>query len=154
MTLTRRHFIAMAAAGSAALLLGALGFQYLGDMPPCAMCYWQRYGHVASLVAGGVALVVPIRLVIALGGLGALTSAVIAVYHSGVERGIFEGPDTCTSNPIGNLSVDDLIAQIEATPLVRCDEIPWEMFGLSMANYNVFASAALVVLWIMAWKAR
>ncbi|WP_121631817.1 disulfide bond formation protein B [Tropicibacter alexandrii] len=154
MTLTRRLYIALAAAGSAALLLGALGFQFIGDMPPCKMCYWQRYGHVASMVAGAVGLLIPIRLIIGLGGLGALSSMIVAIYHSGVERGVFEGPDTCTSNPIGNLSVDDLIAQIEAAPLVRCDEIPWELFGLSMANYNVFASALLVILWILALRTR
>ncbi|CUH77113.1 disulfide bond formation protein B [Tropicibacter naphthalenivorans] len=154
MTLKRRTYILGAAAGSAGLLLGALGFQYLGDMPPCKLCYWQRYGHVAALVAAAVAMAVPHRLLIVIGGLGALSSSLIGIYHTGVERGWWEGPTTCTSQPIGGLSVDDLIAQIEAAPLVRCDEIPWEMFGLSMANYNVLVSAAFAALWLMAYKAR
>ena len=34
---------------SAALLLGALAFQYLGGLAPCEMCIWQRR-HVFSLL--------------------------------------------------------------------------------------------------------
>jgi len=39
-------------AGSAALLLGALGFQYLVHLPPCEMCQWQRWPHIAAAVIG------------------------------------------------------------------------------------------------------
>jgi len=39
-------------AGSAALLLGALGFQYLTHLPPCEMCHWQRWPHFAAAIIG------------------------------------------------------------------------------------------------------
>jgi disulfide bond formation protein DsbB len=39
-------------AGSAALLLGALGFQYLAHLPPCEMCQWQRWPHFAAAIIG------------------------------------------------------------------------------------------------------
>ncbi len=35
-----------------ALMLGALGFEYLGGYPPCEICMWQRYPHVAAIVVG------------------------------------------------------------------------------------------------------
>ena len=54
--------ILIAAGGSAALLLGAFGFQYLGDMPPCPMCLWQRWPHAAAVLIGVLALVVPGRI--------------------------------------------------------------------------------------------
>ncbi len=44
--------------------------------------------------------------------------------------------------------------QIMAAPLVRCDEVPWEMLGLSMASWNTVISVALTGLWIMAARAR
>lgn len=147
MTLSLRHITLIAMAGSAGLLLGALGFQYLGDMPPCKLCYWQRYGHVAALIAGGGGLLWPLRGLFLIGALGTLSSSVIGIYHSGVERLWWEGPDNCTTSSVAGLSVDDLIARIEAAPLVRCDEIPWEMFGLTMANYNVALSGALALIW-------
>ena len=39
-------------AGSAALLLGALGFQYFAHLPPCEMCHWQRWPYFAAAIIG------------------------------------------------------------------------------------------------------
>ena len=39
-----------------------------------------------------------------------------------------------------------------AAPLVRCDDVPWEMLGLSMASWNALASGALALVWVMAAK--
>ena len=45
--------VALAAGSlSIALILGALGFQYLASMPPCEMCHWQRWPHIASAIIG------------------------------------------------------------------------------------------------------
>jgi disulfide bond formation protein DsbB len=33
---------------------------------------------------------------------------------------------------------------------VLCDEIAWQMFGLSMANYNAIFSLVMMVMLIMA----
>ncbi|MFW8593158.1 disulfide bond formation protein B [Cribrihabitans neustonicus] len=145
-----RILILIAAGGSVALLLGALGFQYIGEMAPCKLCYWQRYPHAAAAGIGVLALAVPLVALPYLGALAALTSAGIGAFHTGVERGWWEGPSTCTSGPVGGLSPDQLMEQIMAAPLVRCDEVPWEMFSLSMASWNAIASAGLAVLWFAA----
>ncbi|AUQ54330.1 disulfide bond formation protein B [Phaeobacter inhibens] len=145
-----RFLILIATAGSAALLLGAFGFQYLGEMPPCKLCIWQRYPHGAAIVIGMLALMVPMVILPYLGALAALATAGIGAYHSGVERGWWEGPNSCTSGPIGNLSGEDLMQQIMSAPLVRCDDVPWELFSLSMASWNAIASLFLAVLWVAA----
>ncbi len=150
MTLTRTHLIALAAGGSAALMLGALAFQHLGGLAPCPLCIWQRYPHVVAIGVGIVAVLLPGRILPLLGMLAALTTAGIGLYHTGVERGWWEGPSTCTSAPVGELSADELFNQIMNAPLVRCDEVPWEMFGLSMASWNAVASLAFAALWLMA----
>ena len=33
-----------------ALLLGALWFQYFKHLPPCEMCHWQRWPHIAAAI--------------------------------------------------------------------------------------------------------
>ena len=38
----------MMGTGALALLLGALGFQYLAHLPPCEMCHWQRWPYFAA----------------------------------------------------------------------------------------------------------
>lgn len=150
--MTRSVAIIIAAGGSAALMLGALGFQYIGEIPPCKLCYWQRYPHVAAFVIGCLALFFSGRLLPSLGALAALTTGGIGAFHSGVERGWWEGPTSCTSGSIAEMSADDLMAQIMAAPLVRCDDVLWELFTLSMASWNMLASFALVFVWLIAMK--
>ncbi|MEK0163578.1 disulfide bond formation protein B [Phaeobacter sp. A36a-5a] len=145
-----RILILIASAGSAALLLGAFGFQYIGEMAPCKLCIWQRYPHGAAVVIGALALAAPLLILPYLGALAALATAAIGAYHTGVERGWWEGPNSCTSGPIGNLSSEDLMQKIMSAPLVRCDEVPWELFSLSMASWNAIASLLLAVIWIAA----
>lgn len=154
MQMNARTLALIAAAGSAALLLGAWGFQYIGGLAPCKMCIWQRWPHGIAVLAGGLS-VVSLPLAAAVGLLASLVGTGIAIFHSGVERSLWEGPTTCTStNDLGALSPQQLLDQIMAAPLVRCDEIPWQMFGLSMANWNAVLSAGLVVLWALALLRR
>ena len=151
--MTSRGLILVATAGSALLLLGALGFQYLGGLAPCDLCIWQRWPHAAAVLIGVAALAIGGRLLPLLGALAAACSAGVALYHTGVERGWWEGPATCTSGSIGDLSPQDLMDQIMAAPLVRCDEVAWQMFGLSMASWNALASLGLVLIWLAAARA-
>jgi len=154
MPLSQRQFILLAAAGSAALMLGALAFQHIGGMAPCKLCLWQRWPHVIAIALGAAALVALPRLM-ALGGLlAALATAALGGYHSGVERGWWQGPSECSSSGAAGLSPDALFDQIMAAPLVRCDEVPWEMFGLSMASWNMLVSLGLAGIWALALRRR
>lgn len=148
---TPRGLIALAAGGAAAVLLAALGFQAAG-YAPCELCITQRWPHLFAALLGAAMLA--LRLPMALAPLGALAAAITAglgVYHSLVERHIIAGPDSCTSNPVGSMSASDLLAQIQGAPLIRCDEIAWQMFGVTMPNLNALFSAVFAGLWLVAW---
>lgn len=151
--LTRqKKLILLAAAGSAALLLGAFAFQHIGGMAPCKLCLWQRWPHAFAIGFGALAIFALPR-VMAMGGmLAALATAGIAAYHSGVEQKWWKGPATCSSTDMRGLNVDDLFEKIMAAPVVRCDEVPWEMLGLSMASWNMIASLALAAIWFLALR--
>lgn len=150
MTANRTTLILIAAGGSLALLLGAFGFQYLGGFAPCKMCLWQRWPHAVAVLAGVLALAISGRILPLIGAAAAATTAGIGLYHSGVERGWWEGPTTCTSGPIGGIAPEDLLNQILAAPIVRCDEVVWSMLGLSMASWNAVLSLGLVAIWLWA----
>ena len=150
--MSRNRAVLLAGLGSLGLLIGALLFQYVGDMAPCKMCYWQRYPHVGAIIISGIILITGIGVFAVLGLLSALITAGIGGFHAGVEQGWWEGPQSCTSASIDNLSTEELLAQIMSAPMVRCDEIPWQMFGLSMAGWNMVVSICLAVLWTIAIK--
>ncbi|AMY69139.1 disulfide bond formation protein B [Frigidibacter mobilis] len=149
----RSTWAALAAAGSAGLLAGALVFQALG-YAPCPLCLWQRWPHVAAMAIGVLAVFVPKRALLGLGALSAASSGMIGIYHTGVERHWWQGPTSCTSSGVRGVSADDLLNQIMAAPLVRCDEVAWQMLGLSMASWNVLASLALAGVWLHAASKR
>lgn len=146
--MTRQTATLLLTLASVAMILAAWGFQYIGGYPPCKMCYWQRYPHFAAIAIGGLALALKTRIFAWLGAAAMLTTAGIGVFHSGVERKLWEGPSSCTSTSIGGLNTDELFDQIMSAPLVRCDEIPWQMLGFTMANLNALASLAFALGWI------
>jgi len=137
----------VALCGSGALLVGALGFQYLGGYPPCSMCYWQRYGHIAVMALAWLALLPTGRSVrlafLSLTGLALLVTAGLAGYHAGAAWKWWTGPSACTANSLGARTVEEAKRMLRMTNMVRCDEIPWSLCGLSMAGWNAVVSAAL-----------
>jgi len=158
MTADRRRFaILLAAGGSAAVLAAALAFQYLGGLAPCQLCIWQRWPHAAAVGIGVLALIVtrgiPGRILPLLGSLAALASAGIGVFHVGVEQKWWEGLASCTAGSISGLSTADLLnPDVAVGAVVRCDAIAWQMFGISMAGWNVILSALLAMIWVAAYR--
>src|SRR6185312_13382165 len=107
MRFTAPQIAMLAGAVALALILGALGFQYIGDYQPCEMCHWQRWPHIAAAVVGilgGGAMALGLMsrkpgpeiaiLAIALVAI----SGLIGVYHAGVEWKFWPGPSACTSS--------------------------------------------------------
>ena len=144
-------------AASLALLAGAFAFQEIGGLDPCVLCVWQRYPYAVTIGLSATALVLAGQgrahgtfVAPLLTGLSALAFAVgggIAVYHVGVEQGWFQPSAACTGAAIGEAeTIEELKARIEAAPLAHCDEVPWSLFGVSLAGYNLLASAALATL--------
>jgi disulfide bond formation protein DsbB len=144
----------------AALLAGALGSQYLGGLYPCEMCHWQRWGHYAAL---GFALLSfglrrqadSGRSFVWLAAVAILASGLTGVYHAGVELKIFEGLTQCSSMSGGGSSAD-ILKDIMAAPLVRCDQVQFSFLGISMAGWNAVISigSALVILWLSMRRPR
>jgi disulfide bond formation protein DsbB len=142
------------ALGIPALLLGgAFVSQYVFGLYPCEMCWWQRWPHFAAI---GLALastaVAPQRVWIALAALAVLVSGLIGGFHAGVEYGWWEGLTACANTAA---SGGDALQAILDAPLVRCDQAPWALFGISLAGWNFLIStgSALAILALLRRKA-
>ncbi len=132
------------ALGVPALLLGGAYLSEYGfGLPPCEMCWWQRYPHFAAV---GLALLstvtAPKRLLIALAAFAVLVSGLIGGFHAGVEYGWWEGLTSCATLDLGGRDPLDAIMN---APLVRCDEVPWSLFGISLAGWNFLISTATAI---------
>jgi len=133
----RADYVAIAAGAAAlALILGALGFQYLGGMQPCELCIYQRWPHIAAAVIGimgggflprrlGVPLAMAVILLVA-------TSGLIALYHTGVQYHVIQGPQACTVD-------HPYVLGSNVPPQVRCD-VPVYVLGLVFPAWNALFS--------------
>ncbi|MEE2690262.1 MAG: disulfide bond formation protein B [Pseudomonadota bacterium] len=144
----------ISALASAALLAGAHLFEAFGKLPPCALCLDQREAHWTALgvAAAGLFshLVLKARLAAAAAaGAAALVYAVsagLAFFHTGVEFGYWPGPATCSGHAIVD-AADGLAAALGQKPAApSCEDAFWRLFGISMAGYNLMASAGLFAL--------
>ena len=100
-------------------------------------------GAMGVLAYGSQRAFIPV-----LGAALAAASGVVGVYHTGVEQGWWQGPTSCSGGgDSGALTPEELMAQSMDAPLVRCDEVAWQMLGLSMASWNAALSFGLAGLW-------
>ncbi len=151
MPLSSRSLILIATLGSVALLGGAFAFQYIGGLAPCQLCLWQRWPHAAAIAIGLVALLTGWRGLAWLGALAALATAGIGLFHVGVEQLWWEGLASCTAGSIEGISAADLLdPSKDVAAVVRCDEIAWQMLGVSMAGWNAILSVVLAGIWVRA----
>jgi disulfide bond formation protein DsbB len=121
--------------GGLTLILGALGFQYIGHIAPCEMCHWQRWPHIAAAIIGIIGISFArdkaralAWTVIAL----VLVSGLIGLYQSGMQWGFLPGPSACSGHRF--------VMGSNVIPEVQCDVVTWSLFGLSLATYNAIFS--------------
>lgn len=160
--LAHKRSPALIAAGAIAILgaltlAGAYVSQYGFNYLPCPLCLEQRIAYyiavpLAALVALGAWQGAP-RAIVLLGlfGLMALMfwTAGLGVYHAGIEWKLWTGPQDCSA-PLANLgAANDLLGKLQSINVVRCDEAPFRILGLSLAGWNgvVALTLAATALW-------
>jgi disulfide bond formation protein DsbB len=148
----QRHGPLLLLAFSATALGGALLAEHVFGLMPCILCLYQRVPFAIIILLSLLAMLPGFarfrRPIIGLSGLIFLGGAAVAAFHTGVERKWWQGTSGCGVTG-GAKTIEELLRQIEAAPVVRCDTIPWELFGLSMANYNVAYSLILGVAFLL-----
>lgn len=132
-----------------AILSAAYSAQYIGGLQPCILCLYGRIPWFAT----GVLMLVTIMLhfsgpgrrgILLLTGLILLVGAGISAYHVGVEQGYFNPPSACSAQQMPQ-NLEDLKALLKKAAPPPCNQIAWEMFGISLAGYNAIASFAMAL---------
>ena len=145
--------------GARALLIAAASIVILATVwilqgfgyAPCELCLTQRYAFYAAIPLALLTALISrsahglARAGFALLALVFAANAVLAAYHAGVEYHWWPGPTACTGGMTGSLNVNDLVNSLNSVKVVRCDEVQLRIAGLSLAGWNVAASAVLAV---------
>jgi len=141
----------------ALVAIAALGavfiFQYGFDLKPCVLCIYQRWPYAVAIAIGALYLIlrgrvndIIVRLLLAASF--AVTGG-IAAFHVGVEQKWWKGTAECSADTSAGMTMDQLREQLLSAPLVKCDEVAWEMFGISMAGYNLILAIVMCLFMLL-----
>ena len=141
---------------SGGLLGGAHIFEALG-YTPCALCLDQREALWTALAITVIGFIISVVMKARLLGAAAVGTAALvylfgaglAFYHTGIEFGLWPGPASCSGGTTIT-TIEDLQKSIASDkPVIACDRAAWSYLGISMAGYNLLASAGLACLMII-----
>lgn len=144
-SLDARRAALLVAAIAAATLAGAWAFEKAGYLP-CELCLLQRKPYYAAILVGLAAGFAPPRAArwgLALLALIFVASAGFGLYHAGVEWGAWPGPTACSGSAPPGGSAQDLLKQLDAVQIMRCDQVALRILGLSLAGWNAIISSGL-----------
>ena len=134
---------------SSLMLLSAFYLEYFHGALPCDLCITQRWFHGAIIGYSFINILIinktliSNKLLVLVGAILWLSSSLAGLYHFGIEMNFWTGPDGCSSNI--DFSKDALTYLLNKSP-IKCDEVMFEIFGLSLAGWNAIASLLVFLL--------
>jgi len=136
--------------------------EYLFDIMPCSLCYYQRYVMMTILTLSlGIVisgydkkLFTYFLCIVALGG------AILCGFHIGVEQKWWAMPQSCigkteitSTDPTEMLK--SLSSQMKNQKVSRCDKINWYLFGIPASWWTCLAFIfATITMALREWTTR
>lgn len=152
---TSSHVALLVMIAALATLGGAWFIELVLGIKPCHLCLQQRIPYYAGIPVLGIATLLLTRYnqksgprkwgraLLVLAALVFLAGAGMGVYHTGVEYMLWSGPTDCTGDIAQNVPLQDFLKQLETVKVIRCDEVPIRIFGLSLAAWNAIISICI-----------
>ena len=134
---------------SSLMLISAFYLEYFHGALPCDLCITQRWFH-GAIIAYSLIIILILnknliskKILILGGAILWLSSSLAGLYHFGIEMNFWTGPDECSSNI--DFSKDTLTYLLNKST-IKCDEVMFEIFGLSLAGWNAMASLFIFLI--------
>lgn len=131
-------------------LLTAYLAEYIFLLTPCPLCVYQRFPYLIFIMLGIISLssqysyrkyYITVTII----------AIIIAFYHTGIERGIFELSSFC--KPLvsvgDNISVADFKKMLYHKEIALCNKPALVIFGLSMTEWNLLLNIFLLTMLCM-----
>lgn len=134
-------------------LAAALTLEYVG-FRPCPLCLEERLAYYAAIPMAIIGFILArptpglTRILLGLIALAFILNAALGAYHAGVEWHWWPGPDECSGVSPLTSSGTELLDKLNngIVGVVRCDEAPIRILGISLAGYGAMLSAFLGLL--------
>ena len=131
-------------------LIAAYFIQYVLKHQPCNLCLIERIPYFFSIIVTSICLFTKKfeKLSLIILSLIFFSATLIAFYHFGIEQGFIKESIVCDlSVESNNLSKEALLIELKKMP-VNCKDVTFEVFGLSLATFNIVISLMLSAITI------
>jgi disulfide bond formation protein DsbB len=115
-------------------IICSISAEFVLTKAPCDMCLTTRYLHLAIVCVAAFSLKINKSYMRSILLILIFASMCFAFYHLGVENHWWPGPAKCTLKSTA-LTMDNIFSE-DNGDIVRCDEVNWSIFGLSVTLYN------------------
>ena len=125
-------------------LTSAYFIEYFLGYQPCNLCLLERIPYALSIIIilanfkfkfndKSILLVLIIIFVV---------SALLSIYHLGIEQGLIEESFVCSTKDNLNLNKEQLLQELQKMN-ISCKNVAFTIFGLSLTTYNILLSVII-----------
>ena len=125
-------------------LISAYFIEYFLGYQPCNLCLLERIPYALSIIIiltnfkikfnEKYALLVLIVIFV--------VSALLSIYHLGIEQGLIEESFVCSTKDNLNLNKEQLLQELQKMN-ISCKNVAFTIFGLSLTTYNILLSVII-----------
>ena len=132
-------------------LMSAYFVEYIMQLKPCSLCVYQRFPYLILIVISLITVAeknykkynkyLIVTLIIAI---------IIAGYHMGVEKGVFELSSLCKPliSVTNDISISDFTKILYNQDIVMCNKPALVIFNLSMTEWNLLLNLIILIFCI------
>ena len=125
-------------------LISAYFIEHFLGYQPCNLCLLERIPYALSIIIilnnfkikfndKNIILVLIVIFVV---------SALLSIYHFGIEQGLIEESFVCSTKDNLNLDKEQLLQELQKMN-ISCKNVAFTIFGLSLTTYNILLSVII-----------
>ena len=125
-------------------LTSAYFIEYFLGYQPCNLCLLERIPYALSIIIILTNLKIKFNdkhtilvLIIIF-----VVSALLSIYHFGIEQGLIEESFVCSTKDNLNLNKEQLLQELQKMN-ISCKNVAFTIFGLSLTTYNMLLSVII-----------
>ena len=129
-------------------ILFAFYVEYILGHKPCNLCLFQRLPYILIIFLIVLLLIFRNfeRLIFLFLSIIFLSGALLALYHFGIEQGIFSESFVCKGDENdGTLNKEEILKQLKIRQ-ISCKDVTFTILGVSLATINTFVSTILAII--------
>ncbi len=129
-------------------ILFAFYVEYILGHKPCNLCLFQRLPYILIIFLIVLLLIFRNfeRLIFLFLSIIFLSGALLALYHFGIEQGIFSESFVCKGDDNdGTLNKEEILNQLKIRQ-ISCKDVTFTILGVSLATINTFVSMILAII--------